>query len=164
MKKEDLKETRQYKLLAKNHKAGVFVPLAWCTRFGITPTELMIFCYIRHHSENYLHKAYTGSVKGLSVIVGSSLPTARKALENLEEKGFITKGSMPRNIGRPSADWVCYTSTIPSDMGCANPGIEKKLESHSAAYEALKEIREAERKKRGRQKKRARELTQATLI
>ena len=164
MKKEDLKQTRQYKQLSKNAQAGVFVPLAWCTRFDITPTELMIFCFIRHHTEKYVHKAYTGSVKGLCVIVGCSLPTARKALETLEAKGFITKGSMPRNVGRPSADWVCYTSIIPSDMGCAHPGIEKILEDYSVKYEALKEIRESARKKRGLQKKRARELTQATFI
>lgn len=154
MKKEELTKTRQYKQLQKMSSAAVYVPLAWCARFDLSPTELLIYCTIRHHTERFIQHAYTGSIKGLSVISNTTLPTARKAVETLEAKGFIIKGSQARNLNQNlGADWVTYVSTIPSNVPLNDPTIEDKLEPHAAAYTAMKEYRDKQRLERGKLKR-----------
>lgn len=128
MTKKELKKTRQYLKVNSYENAYVCVPLSWCARFDLSPTELLIFCYIRHRTEKYVQKAYTGSVKGLSVIANCSLPTARKALQTLCDKGFIIKTHIKRDTSTgKTADWVSYESRIPSNIGTNSKDIEERL-------------------------------------
>lgn len=154
MKKEDLKKTRQYATLCRVSRAGVVVPLQWGARFDLSPTELLIYAYISHHTAKYVQKAYTGSIKGLCVITNTTLPTARRAVERLEEKGFIRKTFVSRDVSSgPGVDWVAYVATIPYDSDYNSGKIDKIIETNAAAYEATREYREEKKKKRGQQKK-----------
>ena len=129
MKKEELKKSRQYHKLKDKSRAFISVPLTWCVRFDLSPTELFLFCYIRYYTENYTRQAYTGSVKGLCVIANCSLPTARKALETLCQKGFIRKIDVSRdNSAGRSVDWVSYESMISSEYPPNSAEIEELLE------------------------------------
>lgn len=143
MKKEDLKKTRQYKRLCENPRAVVHnVPLTWCTRFDISPAELLIFCHIDFHTHHTVWRSFRGSIKGLAVLCNISIPTTRRMVERLEEKGFIRK-SRERTTSTNGNEvlWVSYESMLP--QGCApnDPTIEKILETNLARRLATSNIR-----------------------
>ncbi len=120
MTKKDLKNTRQFKEALKRseqaRKDGKTigyaytnnVPLFWCVRFDISTLELLTYCFIRDCTKNMKEQAFTGSVKGLCARFNTSAPTQRRALENLEEKGFIRKTTSTRG----QAQWVRYTDEL----------------------------------------------------
>lgn len=118
MKKEELKGTRQFKKVDNNgNSICVSVPLSWCARFDLTATELLLFCHIRYRTEHFQQRAYTGSVPGLAVIVNASVPTVRKALDNLIEKGFIRKTFKDRcNSYGQKVGWIAYESLLNSNV------------------------------------------------
>jgi DNA-binding MarR family transcriptional regulator len=140
MKKEELKETRQYKSLNNNgNSLYVSVPLSWCARFDLSPVELLLFCHIRHRTENYHQRAYTGSIPGLAVVVNASVPTVRKALDNLIEKGFIRKTFKERqnSLGR-SVSWIAYESML--DTKTTGREIEEELAKNRIRNIAIRKI------------------------
>ena len=120
MTKKDLKNTRQFKeALKRSEQArkdgkGIAyayinnVPLTWCVRFDLTPLMLLIYCYIRDCTRLMKEQAFTGSVKGLCAKFNTTLPTARKSLAVLEEKGFIKKEKSLRDGAR----WVRYVDLL----------------------------------------------------
>lgn len=105
MIKRELKKTRQYKSWS-NNRNYITVPLSWCTRFDLSPTDLFIYCVVKNATEKAALRSYTGSVKGLCAACNVSIPTARKSLEKLIEKGFLRKEFLQRD-GR---EWVSYTA------------------------------------------------------
>lgn len=137
MKKEELKETRQYKRVYNNgNSICVSVPLSWCTRFDLSAVELLIFCHIRHVTEHFIQRAYTGSIPGLASIVNTSVPTVRKALDNLIEKGFIRKTFKERqNSSGHRVTWIAYESMIKSN--CEGREIEEELAKNRIRNSAI---------------------------
>ncbi|MBR6502698.1 MAG: hypothetical protein IKT42_04585 [Clostridia bacterium] len=111
MTKDQLIKSRQYKDFL-NSNIWFKMPASWCVRFNLTPTELLIFSYIRFATENGTYGKYTGSIKGLSVLCNVSLPTARNAVEKLEREGFIKKDIMQRDGKR----WVCYEAYLTDNV------------------------------------------------
>lgn len=115
MVKKELMNSRQFKgAIARQNKTGkaefTTVPLTWCVRFDLSPTELLTYCAIRDRTIGYEEHAYTGSIKGLCAILNVSLPTARAALEKLEKKGFIYKEIRQRMRSDGLRSWVAYIS------------------------------------------------------
>ena len=120
MLKKDLKNTRQFKEALKRseqeRKDGKAigyaytnnVPLFWCVEFELDPHELLTYCFIRDCTRNMKEGAYTGSIKGLCSRFYKTLPTQRKALLNLERKGFIYYEESPRG----EAKWVRYRDAL----------------------------------------------------
>lgn len=116
MKKSELKNTRQFKEAKKKseqaRRDGVErpyaytnnVPLFWAVEYDISTLELLTYCYVRDCTANMKERAFTGSIKGLCARFNTSLPTQRKALETLEEKGFIYKEKSRRG----ETQWVRY--------------------------------------------------------
>ncbi|MBE5742965.1 MAG: hypothetical protein E7360_06610 [Clostridiales bacterium] len=129
MKKEELKKTRQFKRANTNSKAYLSVPLAWCVRFDLTPTELFILRHIQYSSMHSEAKSFTGSIKTLCAICNCSLPTARKACDRLYNDGWIDKIIAQREFDSGKlVDWVRYSANIDYDVSPAFEGIEDKLE------------------------------------
>ena len=143
MTKKDLKNTRQFKealkrseQARKDGKETAYayinnVPLTWCVRFDLTPLMLLIYCYIRDCTKFMKEQAFTGSVKGLCAKFNTTLPTARKALATLEEKGFIRKEKSLRDGAR----WIRYTDLL----GRVSSGEDKReldviLEANQTSY------------------------------
>lgn len=120
MSNKELKDCRQYKEMLKKSEQKRLdgkvngygwlynVPLTWCVRFDLTTLELLTYCYIRDCTANMKEGAFTGSVKTLRARFNVSAPTQRRALERLEEKGFIWKEKAPRG----DAEWVRYVDTL----------------------------------------------------
>lgn len=120
MTKKELKNSRQFKeALKKSEQARKDgketayayvnnVPLTWCVAFDLNTTTLLIYCYIRDCTKFMKEQAYTGSVKGLCAKFNCTLPTARKSLQELEEKGFIQKEKSLRDGAR----WVRYVDLL----------------------------------------------------
>jgi predicted transcriptional regulator len=111
MRKEELKNLRQYKARTKQHLYISNVPLDYCVRFDLSPTELLIYCYIKNVTENAPMKTYSGSVKNLCSVCNISMPTARKALDKLQREGFIVKEFRDKEIQNQGiVETVCYTA------------------------------------------------------
>ena len=136
MKIEDLKKTGQYLKARDNPYSILRVPKTWCVRFDLTPTELLILCEIIYATDNMIKSVYCGSRTGLASIVNASLPTVDKALQKLEEKGFIRKEKIDfttRN-GAERRDKVAYRSTLPRNTHSNDKAIEETIERSAAAY------------------------------
>ena len=103
MRKKELLASRQTRDALKN---GTFVtvPRWLAVSANLSPTELLIFITIKEATEKAKLKLYSGSVKGLCSLWNISVPTARKALEELEARGFIRKGFLRRE----GKSIVCY--------------------------------------------------------
>ncbi len=130
MRKAELKQSRQYREMWASNKAFLTVPMQWCVRFDLTPTELMILRHIQYLTSNGNDNCFSGSVKALCAITNSTLPTARKALDNLHDKGWIRKSLRPRRLpNEREVDWVCYRATIPYETTTNDRGIESELRS-----------------------------------
>ena len=134
MVKNDLKNSRQFKDAMKRQRATgkaefTSVPLTWCVRFDLSPTELLTYCIIRDRTLSYEEKAYTGSVKGLCAILNVSIPTVRVALEILEEKGFIYKEKRNRPRSNGERSWVSYVAY--TDLTSGSETIEEVLSKHA---------------------------------
>ena len=124
MKKSELLKTRQYKTcLDKNNYLNNF-PLTWCVRFNLTAQDLVIFCIIRDATERGELQAYTGSVKGLCAKVNCTLPTARKSLKKLYDKGFIDK----RTKRRGEKTIITYVSLVSTHNIINGESLEEALE------------------------------------
>lgn len=116
MKKEDLKNTRQYRNALNNNKAFLSIPTTWCVRFDLTPTELMILRHIQYMSKLDAG-VFTGSIKGLCSITNCSAPTARKACMKLHNLGFIRKIERQHKLENGKiVDWICYRANVPYDI------------------------------------------------
>lgn len=137
MKKENLKNSRQYRKLLDNNRAFLGVPMTWCVRFDLTPTELLILRHIQYMSQQS-QGIFTGSMKGLCVICNSSLPTVRKACLSLNNRGFIRKiFKMQKLESGRNVDWVCYQSTIPYNTPPNDKNIEQLIESELMARKVI---------------------------
>lgn len=123
MKKDELKKTRQYKSLNNNKQYLARVPLYFCTRFDLSPTELLIFCMIHNATINFELKSYTGSLKGICVALNVSIPTVQKALLKLEEKGFIRK----KESDRKGRLWISYIALLSYNSETAVQSFEDVL-------------------------------------
>ena len=117
MVKKDLKNSRQFKEAMSRQKRKspdefeyTNVPLTWCVRFDLSPTELFTYCIVRDRTISYEEHAYTGSIKGLCAILNVAIPTVRAALENLEKKGFIYKEIRNRARRDGQMSWVTYVA------------------------------------------------------
>lgn len=120
MRKEELKNCRQFKEALKrseqarkdgSEKPYAYinnVPLTWCVWFDLSTTDLLIYCYIRDCTKNMKESAFTGSVKGLCAKFNTTIPTARKSLEKLCEKGFTRKEKSKRG----ETQWVRYVDEL----------------------------------------------------
>ena len=120
-KKEELKESRQYKKDCKDKRFTNNVPLTWCVRFDLTPLELITYCVIRDATVEFEQEAYTGSVKGLCAKTNVSRPTQIAALKVLYDKGFVYRKIAPYN-GRNIVAYVAYTFD-------KNKNLEEQLET-----------------------------------
>lgn len=129
MVKSELKRTRQYKRYRDNN-FYINIPLSWCTRFNLSPTDLVVLCVVMNATKNATMKAYTGSMKGLCVCCNISLPTARRSLEKLIEKGFVRKEYWTRD----GKEWIAYTalSLVAGEMT-----MEEALERNIATNQAF---------------------------
>ena len=143
MKKEDLKRTRQYKIAKVHNTYWNNVPRHWCVRFDMSPTELLIYCTIRDATENLKQRCFTGSVQMLCSYVNVSKPTVRKALDKLENAGFIRKVNMKREIrGEKTVKdgvWIGYEA-LPLRAG--ENTIEDMLDIHRMKREEFIRLRE----------------------
>lgn len=135
MLKEELKTTRQYQRASKQCLYVNNVPFSFCVRFGLSPTELLVYCIIREFGRIGFQGVYSGSVKGICSYLNITKPTARKALEKLEEKGFLSKGE----ISRDGRKWICYEA-IRFDMSEARESLEEQLDANVFKRTALKDI------------------------
>lgn len=136
---ENLKKTNSYKsALVSDHRFITF-PLAWCVRFGLTPEAVVFYEYIKYATINGAWHAYAGSIRGLCALVNCSLPTARKTLELLESKGFISKGDDNNGTsGLPE-----YRANLLEDK---NRTTEEQLDSWAGKYIVKKEREERAKK------------------
>lgn len=124
MKKKELLKTRQYK---QSLDKGLYlnnVPTSWCVRFNLSAQDLLIFCVIRDATERGELRAYTGSVKGLCAKVNCTLPTARRSLQKLNEKGFIEK----RFRRRGDKNIITYEANVTTHTSIGGLPIEEILE------------------------------------
>lgn len=122
MKKSELKNTRQFKAAKRKseqaRKDGIdrpfaymnTVPLFWAVEYDLSPLELLTYCFIRDCTLNMKEKAFTGSVTNLCSRFNVTIPTQRKALEGLVEKGFIIKEKSPYG----QSQWVRYVDGLAS--------------------------------------------------
>lgn len=138
MKKEDLKKTAQYKRIVDRSNATWTVPRAWCTRFDITPTDLLILEEIKLATEVLQSHVYSGSRQGLAVVINGSLPTVDKALDKLEEKGFIrkSKNKYQKRTGG-ERDVITYECLLPFRVQPNDKLIEEILEANKARNAAV---------------------------
>ena len=137
MKKEELKNSRQYRKALYNSKAVLLVPMSWCVRFDLTPTELMILRHIQYMCKQD-SGIFNGSIKGLCSITNCSLPTARKACLSLNNKGWVRKVERKQKIeGGKIVDWICYQSTVPYEMSPDEKGIESMLRAELERRKAI---------------------------
>ena len=125
MLKEELEKTRQYQTVKKQNRYLNEVPLSFCVRFGISTTELLIYCIIKEYGKFGHLQVYSGSVKGLCAYLNVSKPTVRSALEKLEKIGLIDKTTIFRN-GR---NWVCYVA-LSFDMSERAMTLEEQIDRH----------------------------------
>ena len=139
MKKEDLKKTAQYKRIVDRSNATLTVPRAWCTRFDLTPTDLLILEEIKLATEVLQSHVYSGSRVGLAVIINGTLPTVDKSLNKLEEKGFIRKSRnkyQKRTGGE--RDVVTYECLLPSRVLPNDKNLEEALATNRVKMAAIK--------------------------
>lgn len=118
MRKEELKNCRQFKealkkseIAIKNNSSYGYihnVPTTWCVKYELSTLDLLVYCYIRDCTKNMREGAFTGSVKGLCAKFNTSLPTARKSLAKLTEKGFTRKEKSRRG----ESQWVRYVDNL----------------------------------------------------
>jgi len=135
MKREELKKTKRY-LAYKDSTVFWNIPKAWCVRFDLTPTELLIFAEIHQATHHWGNNCYCASRTSLAVIVNSTLPTVDKALINLLDKGFIVKATaqfFTRQGGERRQ--IAYRSTLPAKIAGNDKSIEKLLENAAAPRE-----------------------------
>ena len=121
-----LRESEQFKSAFNNKIYLNKVPLYFCTKFDLSPAELLILCRIQQATQDAPLKAYTGSINGLCSICNISKPTARKAVERLNEEGFIRKGFFMRNNKRI----VAYKALILQNPNNRNMTMEDWLHHH----------------------------------
>lgn len=114
MIKKELTNSRQAKD-ALNHGTFVTVPRWLATIANLSPTELLIYMTIKEATDKAALQLYTGSVKGLCALWNVSIPTARKALETLEARGFIRKGFIRRN-GKSMVAYEAYEIGTRADI------------------------------------------------
>ncbi len=95
--KSELKETRNFR-----NMPDVFVPypLNFALKHDLSATQTLVYSIIRQYSK-LEHKAYTGSIQTLQVMINGSKSAILNALKVLSDKGFITK--FINENGRP-----CY--------------------------------------------------------
>ena len=138
MKLEDLKKTKRYLSYRDSPKATLSIPKAWCVRFNLTPTELMIFEEIHQATHFWVLECYCASRTSLCVVVNASPPTVDKALENLTTKGFIEKGeqALKTQIGGERRQ-ICYRSLLPRNVLPCDKNIEEILETNIIRAKAI---------------------------
>ena len=138
MKNEELKKNKRYIAYRDNPRAVLTVPKAWCVRFGLTPTELMIFEEIHQATHFWALNCYCSSRTSLCVVVNGTPPTVDKALKKLVLKGFISKSKAPvrTKIGTERQN-ICYVSLLPKDVGSNASYIEDMLEKNIIRQKAI---------------------------
>ena len=141
MKREELKKTKRYK---SYNDSTVYwnIPKAWCVRFDLSPTELLIFAEIHQATHHWGNDCYCGSRTSLAVIVNATLPTVDKALVNLQDKGFIVKAtaSFFKRNSTGERHQIAYKSMLPAKISSNDKSIEKLLENASAPRELKGEL------------------------
>ena len=114
MIKKELRQTRQTKDALK-HGTYCTVPRWLAATANLSPIELLIYITVKEATDKADMHLYTGSVKGLCSLWNVSIPTARKALENLEERGFIRKGFIRRD-GKSFVAYEAYSVGTRADI------------------------------------------------
>ena len=129
MKNEELKKTKRYISYLDSERAVLAVPKSWCLRFGLTPTDLMIFEEIHQATHFWARGCYCASRTALCVIVNGSPPTIDKSLRTLTLKGFIskTKEAMGTSSGGERKN-ICYRSLLPKEIKPNAKDIENMLD------------------------------------
>ena len=129
MKLEELKKTKRYKQYNDYAQAVLTVPKAWCVRFDLSPTELMIFEEIHQATHYWALNCYCASRTSLCVVVNASPPTIDKSLSKLTEKGFISRSKAPIKTQRGGERQnICYVSLLPKNIAVNDKQIEDILE------------------------------------
>ena len=124
--KTELKDTRQYNNVRKKPRF-VNIPFDWCTRFDLSPTEILVYATVANFSR-LKYNAYTGSVQGLQAYWNISRATALRTLEKLLKRGFI--GCVEYGGGRGKR--TAYVNLIDRKEGA--PPIEEQLEINAKKY------------------------------
>ena len=124
--KSDLKDTRQFQNVRKKPRF-VNIPYDWCTRFGLSPTEILVYATVANFSR-LKNNAYTGSVQGLQAYWNISRATALRTLEKLLKRGFIGCVEFGGGRGKRTA----YINLIDRKEGA--PPIEEQLETNAKKY------------------------------
>lgn len=91
MRKKELKSSTNYKKLYASSFEFVQFPIKWCVRFGLSVLDVLIYKVIENYTLRRNFNCYSGSIKTLSSMMNVSLPTVRKSLEKLCERGFLRK-------------------------------------------------------------------------
>lgn len=108
MRKDELKQTAQFKRYNRMHNYIARVPMYFCTRFDLSPTDVLVYAIIHNATSNMELKSFSGSIRGICAALNVTLPTVQKSLLKLEEKGFIRKETGNRN----GKKWVCYVALV----------------------------------------------------
>lgn len=142
MKIEELKKTKRYIQYNDYAQAVLTVPKAWCVRFNLTPTELMVFEEIHQATHFWQLHCYCASRTSLCVIVNASPPTIDKALLSLTNKGFISRSKAPIKTQRGGERQnICYISLLPKDIRANDKTIEEILERNVVQLEEMGRIK-----------------------
>ena len=145
-KKEELKDSKQYKKALNAERRYIPVNITLAVRFNLSPVELLVYSIIKHATDTLDLHVYSGSVKGICAKINVSLPTVRTALDNLVKKGFIYKGTMRRERQRPGVNqnleetWVYYSAyELFSKNDSRTP--EQIIEANQARYKTMEKTK-----------------------
>lgn len=126
-KKSELKDTRQYKRVI-NKPHYVKVPFGWCTRFNLSPVEILVYATVANFCK-LENKSYTGSIQGLAAYWNISRNTALRALDTLIKRGFIGKIESKGGRGKRTA----YIDLL--DRKASAPPLEEQLETSKIKFD-----------------------------